>query len=189
MSEHAQTDHWIFGFWIYLMTDLLMFAVLFAAYVVLRGATFGGPGARELFSLPNALAETMILLVSSFTSSVATVAARKGRVGQVLAWSAATFALGAAFLGFELAEFSELVADGNGPQRNAFLSSFFTLVATHGIHIAVGLLWMAVAMVQIRLRGLTARVLSGLERLELFWHFLDVVWIFIFTVVYLMAYV
>ena len=189
MTTDARTDKWNFGFWVYLMTDLIVFATLFATYAVLHGATYGGPGGRELFGLPNALAETLILLASSFTSSLAILAVRRRQTPRCLAWFAATFILGAAFLGLELAEFGRLVAEGNGPQRNAFLSAFFTLVGTHGLHIASGLLWMAVSMVQIRLRGLTDHVVSLLERLGLFWHFLDIVWIFIFTVVYLTAHV
>ncbi|HVO28502.1 MAG TPA: cytochrome o ubiquinol oxidase subunit III [Candidatus Paceibacterota bacterium] len=180
-------DKHIFGFWVYLMTDLIMFAALFAAYAVLRTATFGGPGLGSLLSLNGALAETLILLTSSFTCGLALLAVRTGRKGQALAWFAGTFALGATFLGLELSEFSRLAAAGNGPQANAALSSFFTLVGTHGLHIAVGLLWMAVGMVQVQVRGLTPATSSKLERLALFWHFLDIVWIFIFTVVYLMG--
>ncbi len=187
--ENAVEDKWIFGFWVYLMSDLIMFAALFAAYAVLRGATFGGPSGRELLGLPNALAETLILLVSSTTSSIALVAARRGRADRTLLWFGSTFVLGLAFLGLELAEFGRLMADGNGPQRSAFLSSFFALVGTHGLHISIGLLWMAAAMVKVRLRGLTPHTAAGLERLGLFWHFLDIVWIFIFTVVYLTAHV
>lgn len=189
MKTHSGSDKWIFGFWIYLMTDLIMFAALFASYMVLRGATFGGPSGAELFSLRGALIETMILLISSFTSSMALIAARRGLTPRTLIWLVMTFVLGFAFLWLELAEFAQLMAEGSGPQRNAFLSAFFTLVGTHGLHIAVGLLWMAVAMVKVRLRGLTEHVRSGLELLILFWHFLDIVWIFVFTVVYLMAHV
>lgn len=185
-TEHAK-DRQMFGLWVYLMSDLLMFATLFAAYAVLRDATFGGPSGREIFRLPDALAETLILLVSSFTSGLAMVAVHGKRADRAMAWLGVTFALGLAFLGLELSEFSSLIAEGNGPQRSAFLSSFFTLVGTHGLHIAVGLLWMAVAMVQLKLRSLSSFVVPKLERLSLYWHFLDIVWIFIFTVVYLMS--
>jgi cytochrome o ubiquinol oxidase subunit 3 len=188
MKEETN-DKVIFGFWVYLMTDLILFAALFAAYAVLRGSTFGGPSGMQLFSLPNALVETLILLTSSFTCGLATLAANRGKKGQTLLWFGVTLILGLAFLHLELAEFKELVAGGNSPQRSAFLSSFFTLVGTHGLHIAVGLLWMVVSMIQIQVRGLTANVRSKLMRLALFWHFLDLVWIFIFTIVYLMAHV
>lgn len=186
-SHAAVYEKNLLGFWTYLMTDLLMFAVLFATYAVLRDATFGGPGGRELFSLPNALAETLILLTSSFTCGMAMINAREGRVRPTLAWFGATFALGATFLGLELREFAELLAEGHGPQANAFLSAFFTLVGTHGLHIVTGLLWMTIALYHVRRRGLTPFIVSKLEGLSVFWHFLDVVWIFLFTVVYLMS--
>ena len=176
-----------FGFWIYLMTDLIIFAALFAAYAVLHGNTFGGPGSGDLFSLNSALMETLILLTSSFTCGIALWAAERGKKNLVVGWLGATFVLGATFLVLEFHEFSNLIASGNGPQRNAFLSSFFALVGTHGLHIAVGLLWMIVALIQIKLKGLTPAVNSKLQRFALFWHFLDIVWIFIFTVVYLMG--
>jgi cytochrome o ubiquinol oxidase subunit 3 len=187
MKEDAVSEKYILGFWVYLMTDLIMFAALFATYAVLRNSTFGGPSGGTLFSLPSALAETFILLTSSFTCGLATLAAHRGKARQTMAWFGVTFVLGITFLTLELREFSGFIASGNGPQRSAFLSSFFTLVGTHGLHIAVGLLWMIVSMVQIKLRGLTPAVTSKLSRLALFWHFLDLVWIFIFTVVYLMG--
>jgi cytochrome o ubiquinol oxidase subunit 3 len=186
LTEEAR-DKMLYGFWVYLMTDLLMFATLFAAYAVLRHSTYGGPGGKELFSLPNALIETMILLVSSYTSGLAMLAVHAKKQQRAMTWFAVTFFLGFAFLGLELKEFSAMIAEGNGPQRSAFLSAFFTLVGTHGVHIASGLLWMAVAMIQMKMRGLNSFIVSKLERLSLFWHFLDVVWIFIFTVVYLMS--
>ena len=184
--DHAKEKQ-MFILWVYLMTDLLMFATLFAAYAVLRDSTFGGPSGRELFHLPAALAETLILLTSSFTSGLAMIAVHDGKRKQAMAWFGVTFILGLTFLGLELSEFSVLVAEGNGPQRSAFLSAFYTLVGTHGLHITVGLLWMAVGMAQMKLRGLSPWVVSKLERLSLYWHFLDIVWIFIFTVVYLMG--
>jgi cytochrome o ubiquinol oxidase subunit 3 len=186
-QEQKSADNHFFGFWIYLMTDLIMFAALFAAFAVLRNNTFGGPTGAQLFSLPNALAETLILLTSSFTCGLAMLAAHAGKKNQTMTWFGVTFLLGVAFLSLELAEFSSLAAAGNTPQANAFLSSFFTLVGTHGLHIAVGLLWMLVALVMIWKRGLTPFVVSKLQRLALFWHFLDIVWIFIFTIVYLMG--
>lgn len=186
-AQAAQADRHIFGFWVYLMTDLVLFAVLFAAYAVLQGNTFGGPGPFQLFSLPNALAETLILLTSSFTCGLATLAAQRGKVNQTISWLVVTFVLGATFLTLELSEFSKFVASGNSWQRSAFLSSFFTLVGTHGLHITVGLFWIVIAIIMIKLRGLTPSVTSKLARFTLFWHFLDIVWIFIFTMVYLMG--
>jgi cytochrome o ubiquinol oxidase subunit 3 len=180
-------DTHIFGFWVYLMTDLVIFAVLFAAYAVLQGNTFGGPSGHDIFSLPTALANTLVLLTSSFTCGLATLAAQRGKVNQVIAWLLVTFALGATFITLELSEFSRFAAMGDVPQRSAFLSSFFTLVGTHGLHIAVGLLWIIVAIVQIKVRGLTPAINSKLTRFTLFWHFLDIVWIFIFTAIYLMG--
>ena len=185
--HHEANDKTIFGFWVYLMTDLLMFAVLFASYAVLHGNTFGGPTAHKLFDLPFALIETLILLTSSFTCGLAMLAARQNNKNQVLTWFGITFLLGIAFIGLELSEFNKLVSEGNSWQRNAFLSSFFTLVGTHGLHITFGLLWMGICMGFVGLRGLTPSVTRKLKLLSLFWHFLDIVWIFIFTVVYLMG--
>lgn len=167
------------------MTDLLMFATLFATYAVLQGNTFGGPAARDIFNLPFALIETIILLTSSFTSGIGVLAARREDVKQVFLWFGITFLLGITFLSMELNEFSHLIVDGNSFQRSAFLSSFFTLVGTHGLHIATGLLWMGVLFVYIMRRGLTKSAVNKLTLLSLFWHFLDIVWIFIFTIVYL----
>jgi cytochrome o ubiquinol oxidase subunit 3 len=187
--EAAANDRVTFGFWVYLMTDLLMFAVLFATFAVLRNSTFGGPSGRELFGLPLALTETLILLTSSFTSGIGMLAARRGSKNQVLAWFGITFLLGAAFLSIELREFAALVHEGHTPQSNAFLSSFFTLVGTHGLHITFGLLWMLICLVFVAIRGLTAGMVRKLSLLSLFWHFLDIVWIFIFTIVYIMTFV
>jgi cytochrome o ubiquinol oxidase subunit III len=186
-GEAFVADVRAFGFWVYLMTDLIIFGVLFAVYFVLQANTFGGPSAESLFSLPLAFAETLILLTSSFTCGLAMLAAQSKKVNATIAWLTVTFVLGATFLTLELSEFSRFVATGNSPQRSAFLSGFFTLVGTHGLHIAVGLLWIIVAIVQLKLRGLTPAVTSKITRFTLFWHFLDIVWIFIFTAVYLMG--
>jgi len=185
--EARANDRSIFGFWVYLMTDLIMFAGLFAAFAVLRNNTFGGPAGHDFFNLPFVLEETMILLTSSFSCGLMTLAANRGDKKQTFLWLAATFVLGVSFLTLELGEFSRLVAAGNGWTRSAFLSSYFALVGTHGLHIAVGLLWIAVAAVQIWIRDLTPFTASKLNRFALFWHFLDLVWIFIFTIVYLMG--
>lgn len=177
----------LLGFWVYLMTDCILFATLFATYAVLQGNIFGGPGAAELFSLPFVLVETLILLTSSFTAGLALLAAHRGDKNQVMAWFGLTFALGVAFLAMEITEFANLVRDGHGWQSSAFLSAFFTLVGTHGLHIATGLLWMAVLLRQILRQGLTSATVRRVTMLSLFWHFLDVIWIFIFTIVYLMG--
>lgn len=189
LEEQHHHDRMTFGFWVYLMTDLIMFAALFATYAVLRNNTFGGPSGKELFSLPYVLVETLILLTSSFTCGMALLATNRLDKKQVLLWFSITALLGFSFLGMELSEFSRLIAEGHGPQANAFLSSFFTLVGTHGLHIASGLLWMLVSIFMVYKRGITKAIANKLTRLTLFWHFLDVVWIFIFTVVYLYAHI
>ena len=177
----------IFGFWLYLMTDCVLFASLFATFAVLRNNTYGGPGAPDLFSPSFVLAETLILLTSSFTCGLGILAARRDQKDLVLKLFAITFLLGLAFLGLELHEFSHLYHEGNSWRRSAFLSSFFTLVGTHGAHISIGLIWMGTMMYRVRQTGLNLTNLKRLTMLSLFWHFLDVVWIFIFTVVYLMG--
>jgi cytochrome o ubiquinol oxidase subunit III len=179
-----ETDTKVFGFWVYLMTDLLIFAVLFATFAVLRTSTFGGPSGHQLFEMPFALVETLLLLVSSFTCSLGMLAVHREQKKPAIFCFALTFALGAAFLVLELSEFSKFAHQGDSWQRSGFLSSYFTLVGTHGLHISVGLLWMLVAMFQIALRPLVEHTVSRIWRMALFWHFLDFVWIFIFTVVY-----
>lgn len=176
-----------FGFWVYLMTDLVLFASLFATFAVLRNNTNGGPNGAELFSLPYVFAETMLLLTSSFTSGLALLALRRNNRRQALAWLSATFVLGAAFLGLEVAEFAKLAHEGNGWQRSGFLASYYTLVGTHGLHITAGLLWVAVIMAQLWQKGITSTVAKRTSLFSLFWHFLDIVWIFIFSIVYLLG--
>jgi cytochrome o ubiquinol oxidase subunit 3 len=187
--EAAADDRTMFGFWVYLMTDLLMFAVLFAVYAVLRNSTAGGPDGAELFSPTLALINTLLLLTSSFTIGIALLAARNGLKQQALVWFGLTFLLGTAFLGVELYEFYEIMHEGYNLRTSAFLSSFFVLVGTHGVHITSGLLWLGVTMYYVAKRGLNRSMVRKLSLLSLFWHFLDIVWIFIFTVVYLMAFV
>lgn len=177
----------IFGFWVYLMTDCILFATLFATYAVLHNNISGGPSARELFSLPFALSETLILLTSSFSCGLVLLAAQQHEKYKVVAWLGITWLLGMAFLTLELTEFTHLVRDGNSWQRSAFLSSFFTLVGTHGLHITVGLVWMIVMMLQVFLRDITLTTLRRITCFALFWHFLDLIWIFIFSIVYLMG--
>jgi cytochrome o ubiquinol oxidase subunit 3 len=189
MHEAEADDRTMFGFWVYLMTDLLMFAVLFAVYAVLRNNTIGSPPASELLSLNIALANTLILLTSSFTCGIAMLAARNGQKNQTIKWFTITLLLGVVFLGVELYEFYELIHEGHSLTVNAFLSSFFVLVGTHGLHITSAIIWLSVALWFVRKRGLTKPMVRKLSLLSLFWHFLDIVWIFIFTVVYLMAFV
>lgn len=183
--EAEATEKTVLGFWVYLMTDCVLFASLFAVYAVLHGNTFGGPGGRELFKLPYVLVETMALLTSSFTCGLAMIAAQKRDRSQVLLWLGVTFLLGLTFLGLELSEFHKMAIEGNSWRRSGFLSSYFTLVGTHGLHITFGLIWMAVSCVFMMKRGLTEGMLKRLTLLSLFWHFLDIIWIFIFTIVYL----
>lgn len=175
------------GFWTYIMTDCVLFASLFATYVVLRHGTYGGPTSKDLFEPGFALAETLILLTSSFTVGLAMLAVYRRRKQQALAWFAVTFLLGLAFLVMEITEFRHLIIAGNSWQRSGFLSAFFTLVGTHGLHITIGLSWMAAMMVKLARRGFGRTNLRRLTMLSLFWHFLDIVWIFIFTVVYMLG--
>lgn len=182
------SDTKVFGFWVYLMTDLVIFAALFACFLVLHENTFAGPTAKDLFHLPSVLAETLILLTSSFTCSLGMLAVLRQLKNWAIIWFGFTFLLGAAFLYIEISEFAHFVAIGASWQRSAFLSSYFTLVGTHGFHISFGLLWMAVMMFRIGLRPLVEHSISRIFRMALFWHFLDFVWIFIFTVVYGIGY-
>ncbi len=175
------------GFWIYLMTDLLMFAGLFAAFIVLRNNTFGGVGGSQIFNMPFVLVETLFLLTSSFTCGVALLLAHEKKLKGVIAMLCTTFLLGAGFLGMELYEFSHLFSEGHTYQKSAFLSSYFALVGTHGLHITAGLLWMLILIIFILKKGLTQGGIRKITLMSLFWHFLDIVWIFIFTIVYLMG--
>jgi cytochrome o ubiquinol oxidase subunit 3 len=174
-----------FGFWLYLMSDAVLFALLFATYLVMVGNAAGGPTGKELFSLERAAAETAVLLASSTTFGFAAVALSAGDRSKVLLWLAITFVFGATFIFLEFGEFAGMIARGAGPQRSGFLSAFFTLVGTHGLHVSVGLFWIAVMIGQVLIKGLTAPVASRLMRLGLFWHFLDIIWVVIFSVVYL----
>ncbi|HEY1608601.1 MAG TPA: cytochrome o ubiquinol oxidase subunit III [Paraburkholderia sp.] len=182
---HANPSYSVFGFWVYLMTDCLMFASLFATFGVLGREFAGGPTAKDLFDIPGVALETAILLVSSMTYGFAMLGAHRRKSGAVVGWLIVTFVLGAMFLGLELKEFSHLVAEGAGPNRSAGLSSFFTLVGMHGLHVFLGLIWMLVMMIQVVRSGLGEREIRRLTCLSLFWHFLDVIWICVFTFVYL----
>ena len=186
-EEHHPETGALLGFWIYLMSDCLIFAALFATYAILGRNFAGGPTGAELFDLPMVASNTAILLVSSVTFGMAMIACQEDRLNDALAWLAATGLLGCAFLGFELDEFTHLVSEGAGPQRSAFLSSFFTLVGTHGLHVAAGLIWLATLIVHLVGRGFSATNRRQLMCLSLFWHFLDVVWIGVFSFVYLLG--
>jgi cytochrome o ubiquinol oxidase subunit 3 len=177
----------VFGFWIYLMSDCILFAIVFATYAVLVNNTAGGPSGKEIFSLPYVLVETFALLLSSITYGMAMLAQVKGDKKQVLLWLAVTFFFGLVFIGMEINEFHELIVEGYTPQRSGFLSAFFALVGTHGLHVTSGLLWMAILMFQIQKKGLTDINNTRLMCLSLFWHFLDVIWICVFTVVFMLG--
>jgi cytochrome o ubiquinol oxidase subunit 3 len=181
----AGANRTVLGFWIYLMTDCVLFASLFATYAVMRGNTNGGPGGDSLFDMPYALVETVILLTSSFVCGLAMVALQQRHQRRVLWLLGLTFVLGAVFVGLEVNEFHKLAVEGNGWTRSGFLSSYFTLVATHGLHICIGLLWLGVLALQIMRKGLVGNTPKRLTLFSMFWHFLDVIWIFIFSVVYL----
>jgi cytochrome o ubiquinol oxidase subunit 3 len=175
------------GFWVYLMSDCLMFAILFATFGVLGGSYAAGPGPKDLFDLELVALNTAFLLLSSITYGFAMLAMVKGNKGGTLGWLAVTLVFGLAFLGVELYEFHHLIHLGAGPQRSAFLSSFFALVGTHGLHVAFGCLWLVTLMIQVSQRGLIEANRRRLSCLSMFWHFLDVVWIGVFTFVYLLG--
>lgn len=177
----------ILGFWLYLMSDLIIFATLFATFAVLGRNYAGGPTGKELFELPYLLGETLFLLFSSVTYGLVMLAVHHGKKKWVLIGLAVTFLLGLGFVSMEINEFYGMIAEGHGPDRSAFLSSFFTLVGTHGTHVTFGLIWMAVMIGQVATKGLTSPVQSRLMRLSMFWHFLDIIWIGIFSIVYLMG--
>jgi cytochrome o ubiquinol oxidase subunit 3 len=176
-----------FGFWIFLLSDIVMFATLFAAYAVLARATDGGPSGVQLFSQASVAVETACLLASSYTCGLMSLAVKSRRHLGTYFGAFVTFALGLAFLALELREFADMIVRGDGPQRSAFLSAFFTLVGCHGLHVTAGLVWLVVMMVQVVLRGFHPTVQRRLACFALFWHALDIVWVWLFTVVYLMG--
>ena len=188
-QEHPHPEGYstMLGFWIYLMSDCLIFAVLFATYGVLGGNYAGGPTAKALFDLPLVAVNTSLLLLSSITYGFAMLTMDKGRIASTQVWLAITWLFGLGFIGIELSEFAHLIHEGAGPQRSAFLSSFFTLVGTHGLHVTMGLVWMATLMIQVARHGLIPANRRRLMCLSLFWHFLDIIWIGVFTFVYLMG--
>lgn len=176
-----------YGFWIFLLSDFVLFSGIFAAYAVLSGETAGGPTGAELFNLRSVFIETMCLLVSSYTAGLGALSAERRLPQRFLIFSAFTFVLGAAFLVIEVREFARMVAEGAGPGRSAFLSAFFTLVGTHGVHVTGGLIFLAYMVAQVVAKGLRPNVLRRLLCFSLFWHALDIIWVGVFTLVYLMG--
>jgi cytochrome o ubiquinol oxidase subunit 3 len=176
-----------YGFWLFILSDMVMFSAFFAAYAVLADATAGGPTAKQIFDLNNVAIETACLLASSFACGLASLAAGARNALWFHVAMAATFVLGAGFLGLELKEFAGLAAQGDGPQRSAFLSGFFTLVGCHGAHITAGLAWLLTMMAQVVAKGFRADILRRILCFTLFWHALDIIWVAIFTIVYLIG--
>ncbi|WP_051620701.1 cytochrome o ubiquinol oxidase subunit III [Paenibacillus sp. UNC451MF] len=186
--EHPDLEEMrTFGFWIYLMTDIMIFGTFFATYIVLKNSTNGGPGPADLFELNGVIASTLILLTSSYTCGLAVLAMHKGKQKALVGWLGLTALLGALFIGLEVKEFAEFVNEGATMGTSAFLSAFYTLVGTHGLHVTIGLVWMIALMMQLTKKGITPVTKRKVHVISLFWHFLDVVWIFVFTVVYLMG--
>jgi cytochrome o ubiquinol oxidase subunit III len=193
-SDHDHHDHGhvdqeglkVLGFWIFLVTDCLLFATFFAAFAVLRTHTNGGFTGKE-FDVPGFIIETFILLISSFTSGLAVLAMHKGNKKALISWLIVTAALGATFVGLEINEFSKMAAEGATLTKSAFLTSFFSLVGTHGLHVTFGIFWMIGLIFQLSKKGITSVTKRKISIISLYWHFLDAVWIFIFTVVYLMG--
>jgi cytochrome o ubiquinol oxidase subunit 3 len=176
-----------YGFWIFLLSDIVMFSALFAAYAVLVHATAGGPAGAGLFNQVNVAIETGCLLVSSYTCGLMSLSVNARRRPAIYFSAFVTFVLGAAFLALEIREFADMIARGATPQRSAFLSAFFTLVGCHGLHVSAGLVWLAVMMAQVAVKGIRATVERRLLCFALFWHALDIIWVWLFTVVYLMG--
>jgi cytochrome o ubiquinol oxidase subunit 3 len=186
-NGHPEGGSTMLGFWLYLMSDCLIFAILFATYGVIGGNYAAGPAPKDLFELHLVAINTAMLLCSSLTYGFAMLSAAEGRVRSTQLWLALTGLFGLAFIGIELHEFNELIAKGATPQRSGFLSAFFTLVGTHGLHVTFGLIWLVTLMVQVGRNGLIAANKRRLMCLSLFWHFLDVIWIGVFTFVYLLG--
>ncbi|BAJ04296.1 cytochrome o ubiquinol oxidase subunit III [Shewanella violacea] len=186
-EHHDTSGNTLFGFWLYLMTDCILFASVFATYAVLYMNTDGGVSGKDIFELNFVAIETAVLLISSITFGFALICAKHQKRTATLIWLLITFALGCGFISMEVYEFYHLIEQGNGPQRSAFLTAFFTLVGMHGLHVTAGLIWMAIMMLEVTKSGLNNRSITRLGCLSLFWHFLDVVWICVFTLVYLLG--
>ncbi|WP_337184423.1 cytochrome o ubiquinol oxidase subunit III [Shinella sp.] len=186
-EEHHPENSTMLGFWLYLMSDCLIFAVLFATHGVLGRNYAAGPSPADLFDLTLVAINTAMLLLSSITYGFAMLQMERNAKMETLVWLGITGVFGAAFLGLELYEFYHLILEGAGPTRSAFLSSFFTLVGTHGLHVTFGMIWLITLMVQVKRRGLTHENRRRLMCLSMFWHFLDVIWIGVFSFVYLLG--
>jgi cytochrome o ubiquinol oxidase subunit 3 len=187
VREHHPENGTLLGFWLYLMSDCLIFACLFVAYAVLGRNYAGGPSGAELFDLPVVAVNTGFLLLSSITYGFAMIASQKRKLGQTLTWLVITGLFGVAFVALELTEFAHLIHEGAGPTRSAFLTSFFALVGTHGLHVSFGIVWLVTLLFQLNKHGLIPENRRRLMCLSMFWHFLDVIWIGVFTFVYLMG--
>ncbi len=186
--DHEGAEEAVFGFWVFLMSDLILFALLFATYITMLGGEAGGPGPKDLFDIKSAAVETTLLLLSSFTFGMASLALKHShRRVVLLLWLAATLALGVTFLGFETHDFITAIAKGGGPGRSGFTSAYFALVGTHGLHVTFGSIWIVVMILQVLVFGPDRLGKTRLLRLGLFWHFLDIVWVGIFSVVYLLG--
>lgn len=185
--DHEEGASTMLGFWIYLMSDCLIFAILFATYAVLGGNFAAGPSPLDLFNLPLIAVATAMLLFSSITYGFAMIAMQEGKRKAMQGWLVVTGLFGLGFLGIEIYEFHHLFSLGATPQRSGFLSAFFVLVGTHGLHVTFGLIWLVVLLVQTSQKGLIAANKRRVMCLSLFWHFLDVIWIGVFTFVYLMG--
>ncbi len=186
-GHHDPQELKMLGFWIFLITDVVLFGTLFATYVVLHNNTAGGPTAHEIFEMPGVIAETFILLTSSFTSGLAVLAMNAGKVKQLISWLVVTWILGASFIFLEVDEFIKMVHEGFNYGTSAFATSFVTLVGTHGLHVSMGLGWMLLIMIQLARKGITDVTRGKVNVISLYWHFLDAVWIFLLSVVYLMG--
>jgi cytochrome o ubiquinol oxidase subunit III len=176
-----------YGFWIFLLSDIVMFSAFFASYAVLASATNGGPSGHDIFDLRNVGVETVCLLLSSFTCGMASLAAGARNKSAFYIAMAVTFLLGLTFIGLELREFVGLIHRGDGPQRSAFLSAFFALVGCHGVHVSAGLLWLLTMIAQVFAKGYRPEILRRILCFSLFWHALDIIWVALFTVVYLLG--
>ena len=186
LPTHDRAGDELFGFWVFLMSDAVIFALLFATYGVMLPATAGGPSPTDEYKVLPALFETLTLLTSSFTYGMASVAMKHGESRtRLLGWMVLTLILGAVFVGMELHDFADMFGDGASPSRSGYLSAFFALVPLHGLHVLLGCLWLVIMVIQVLKFGLDARVKINILRLGLFWHFLDIIWIAIFSVVYL----
>ncbi|MEK3789292.1 MULTISPECIES: cytochrome c oxidase subunit 3 [Paenibacillus] len=185
-GHHDPQEMKMLGFWIFLVTDVILFSTIFATFIVLQNNTAGGPG-PELFNMTGIIISTFVLLTSSFTSGLAVLEMNKGKLKPMLFWLAVTLLLGLTFLGLEIHEFRELVHEGAAISTSAYWTAFYTLVGTHGLHVTVGAFWLFGLMLQLKKRGITADTKGKVNTLSLYWHFLDAVWIFVLSVVYLMG--